>query len=87
MAHGSREPGRGPQGPVQAPLSHEPLSINNRLINELLNYIWYVLGILVYTNPQIKVSTGPKNSEIMKIEVFGFSHNKMEKLLVQNEAQ
>ena len=28
-----------------------------------------------------------KNPEIMKIEVWGFSNNKIEKLLVQNEAE
>ena len=31
--------------------------------------------------------TGSKNPEIMKIEVFGFSHNEIEKLLAQNEAE
>ena len=34
-----------PQGPGQAPLSHEPLTINNRLINEFFVYILQVLGI------------------------------------------
>ena len=38
MAHGSREPGQGPGAavlPTPSPASHEPLNINNRLINEL----------------------------------------------------
>ena len=34
MAHGSREPGRGPG----AAMSHEPFIINNRLINEVFDW-------------------------------------------------
>ena len=37
MAHGGRRPG----GPRRAPLSHEPLTINNRLINSLITYHRY----------------------------------------------
>ena len=43
MAHGSRELGPGPR--AAAPMSHEPLTINNRLISELFDYILKVLGI------------------------------------------
>ena len=42
---------------------------------------------LVYPNSQIGVPTGPENPEIMKIEVFVFSHKQIEKLLNQNEAE
>ena len=35
---------------------------------------------LVYSNPQIRVPRGLKNTEIMTIEVFGLSHKQIEKL-------
>ena len=38
-------------------------------------------------NPYIGVPTSPKIPEIMKIEVWGFSNNKTEKSLIQNEAE
>ena len=65
-------------------MSHEPLTINNRLLNELFDYLSCVLDMLAYSNPQIRVPAAPKNPEIMRIEVFGVSHNKTEKLLIQN---
>ena len=39
-----------------------------------------------FSNPQIRVPLVPKDPTIMQIEVFGLSHNKIEKLLMQNEA-
>ena len=47
---------------------------------------YVLLNNLVYSNPQIRDPTGPKKSEIMNIEVFGPSHNKIEieKLSIQN---
>ena len=44
MAHGSREPG---QAPAELPwaMSHEPVTLNNRLIHELFDYLLYVLCI------------------------------------------
>ena len=34
-----------------------------------------------------KGSYGPKNPEIMEINIFGLSHKQIEKLLFQNEAE
>ena len=48
---------------------------------------WTVKSNLVYPNPQIRVPRGPKNPEIMNINVFGLSHNQIEELLVQIEAE
>ena len=49
MAHGSREPGRGPRAaaPRSPPraMSHEPLTIKKRLINKLFGYLLWVLVI------------------------------------------
>ena len=42
---------------------------------------------LVYAHPQIMVPTGPKSPEIMNIEVFAFSHNQIEKLVIPNEGE
>ena len=46
MAHGSRESGQGPgvaagggAGGGGGGMSHEPITINNRLMNELFDYI------------------------------------------------
>ena len=41
----------------------------------------------VYSNPQIRDPMGPKNPEIMEINVFQFSYDQTEKLLVQIEAE
>ena len=40
-----------------------------------------------YSNPQIRVPRGSKNADTMKVEVSGLSDNKIEKLLVKNEAE
>ena len=42
---------------------------------------------LEYSHPQIRVPRCPKVPKIMKFEVFDFSHNKIRKLLVPNEAE
>ena len=34
----------------------------------------------LYSHPQIKVPTGPKNPEIMEMLGFGFSHKQIEKI-------
>ena len=34
-----------------------------------------------------KGSQGPENPEFMKFDVFGLSHNEIEELLIQNEAE
>ena len=47
----------------------------------------FFLDNLAYLNPQIRLPKGPRNPEIMKIEVVGLSHNKIEKVLIQNEAE
>ena len=43
--------------------------------------------MLLYSNPKIRVPSGPKNPEIMKMEVSGLPNNKIEKLLIQIEAE
>ena len=45
MAQWSHTPPRRPQSPGQASLSHEPLTINKQLINEIFNDLLKVLNI------------------------------------------
>ena len=82
-ARGPTRGGGGPGAPAGLPgaMSHEPFTMNNRLINYVVNYS------IIYYRYQVRVLTGPTNPEIMKVEVFGFSHTKIEKLLVPNEAE
>ena len=42
MAHGSREPG---PGGFPGAMSHETLTVDSHLIDELFDYSWYVAGI------------------------------------------
>ena len=56
-----------------------------RFVKSDLGCVIDVLNI-VYSTPQIRDPMGPINPEIMNIEVFGLSHNEIEKLLIQNEA-
>ena len=39
-----------------------------------------LISNLVYSNPQTRVPTGPKTPEIVNIDVFGLSHEQIEKL-------
>ena len=57
----------------------------------LENVSWIIIDFLksnvVYSNPQIRVPTGYKNPEIMNIGVSSLSHNKIGKLIIQDEAE
>ena len=51
------------------------------------DFAWFRFHDFPYSNPQIPDPEDPKNPKIMQIDVFVFSQNKIEKWLVQNEAE
>ena len=53
----------------------------------LLDLFLIFANNLVYSNPQIRDHTGPKKPDIMQMIVLRFSHNKIEKLVIGNEAE
>ena len=54
--------------------------MNYSIVHYGYSVIWYIQAIN-------KVATDPKNPDILKIEVVGFSLNEIKKLLIQNEAK